>query len=405
MFTPFVFWLACYLLGAVPFGYLLGRAQGVDLFTVGSKNIGATNAFRELGWKIGSLVFVLDFLKGAGPVALASLIPAESVGGANIVRVGAASCAFLGHLFPIYLRFRGGKGVATGAGVVAVLVPVAFAIAIIAWGFTLLISRMVSVASMVAAVALCIVRLLTVSKPFSAANLPITIFCLVGALVVILKHRANIQRLRMNTEKRTGDGSMRQGLLRTLHIAAVGIWVGAAGFFNFVTAPSLFTTFEQVVATSPSDRTANVPIVPAELPAAQRKQLASALAGAGVGPVFPKYFALQLVASILVAGTAYTWRREPARRHSLRWLLSLAAFASVVVGWWISSVVSELRLARFNVSPEIAKAAVDQFAVWHLVSLGLSVVTIGIAFTLLILAAFLPHDAHSTPSATSATSH
>lgn len=185
---------------------------------------------------------------------------------------------------------------------------------------------------------------------------------------------------------------MRQSLLRVLHVVAAGIWVGAAGFFNFVTAPSLFATFETVVQTSPSDRTAHVPIVPDGTSAEMRKSLASALAGAAVGPVFPKYFALQLACAVIVFATASTWRKERPGRHKLRFHLAFAALVAVAAGWWISSVVTQLRLARFDPNPDIAAIAREQFATWHLVSLGLSFVTIALAFALLVLAARLPAE-------------
>src|SRR5262245_49773935 len=104
---------AAYLIGAIPFGWLVARSRGVDIFHAGSGNIGATNVGRILGRKFGLLVFALDFAKGAVPVATASLLPAEAhqaFGSPDALRVGVALCAFLGHLYPVYLKFRGGKG-------------------------------------------------------------------------------------------------------------------------------------------------------------------------------------------------------------------------------------------------------------------------------------------------------
>ena len=138
-----------YLIGGVPFGYLLGRWHGVDLFAVGSGNIGATNVGRVLGRRAGVVCFVLDFLKGAGPVALAGWL-----GGSDAVRVGAAALAFAGHLFPVALGFRGGKGVATGAGTIAVLVPGPTVVAVVAWVVVVLAFRYVSLASLAAVVGL-----------------------------------------------------------------------------------------------------------------------------------------------------------------------------------------------------------------------------------------------------------
>src|SRR4051812_5149467 len=136
--------VAAYLIGAVPFGYLVARWCGVDIFRQGSGNIGATNVGRVLGKPFGLLVFALDFLKGAVPVAVAQALtppnldlPPQSLG------VAAGIAAFVGHLLPIYLRFRGGKGVATGAGAVVVLTPLPAAFAILAWGTTLAVTRYV----------------------------------------------------------------------------------------------------------------------------------------------------------------------------------------------------------------------------------------------------------------------
>src|SRR5829696_817429 len=146
--------LAAYLIGAIPFGWLIARSRGVDIFHAGSGNIGATNVGRVLGRKWGTLVFALDFAKGAVPVALAGLLPTETheaLGPPEALRVGVALCTFLGHLFPLYLGFRGGKGVATGAGTVFVLVPGPAALSVLFWVTVLLASRVVSLASLAAA--------------------------------------------------------------------------------------------------------------------------------------------------------------------------------------------------------------------------------------------------------------
>lgn len=383
-----VLWCVSYLVGALPFGYLVGRWKGVDLFAVGSGNVGATNVGRVLGRKFGILVFALDFVKGALPVA--AIIPlsnaiAERPGFApDWIKVGAAASAFLGHLFPIYLRFRGGKGVATGAGTVAVLAPVPFAAALGVWLLALLVSRTVSLASILAVIVLSTTQLAV--APWNA----VAGFCLVGSLFVIVKHRSNVGRLIAGTENRIGDGPMRQAILRVVHVVAAGVWVGAAGFFNFVVAPSLVATYPNVVKTAPSDRTAFVPIVPSNATEAERDNLGLALFGAGVGPIFPKLFATQLACGVLVFATAWTWRKEPPGRHKLRVQLAFAALASVGAGWWISDVVSRLRLARFD--PDLAAIAKEQFATWHFVSLGLSFVTVALALALLVLAARLPAE-------------
>ncbi|MFO0847366.1 MAG: glycerol-3-phosphate 1-O-acyltransferase PlsY [Gemmataceae bacterium] len=403
--------LAAYLIGAIPFGYLVGRLKGVDLFKSGSGNIGATNAGRVLGRTWGVAVFVLDFLKGAVPVA--AIVPvADRLGiipklGAYTIyppiyfvtaetldslRVWAAAAAFLGHLFPVYLGFRGGKGVATGAGAVSVLVPGPTAAAVIAWVVVALLTRYVSLASVAAVVALVLARLAEVPVWRAGFGGPVTAFCVVGSAFVVVKHKGNLRRLWAGTESRIGDGPMRQTLLRGLHLLAVGFWFGGAGFFNFAAAPAIFESFKQVVADQPSDRTANVRILPADAPQPTRDALASALAGSAVGPVFPRYFLMQAVCGLVAVLTAAVWvRAEPGTRVHLARLVVLAvALGLVVAGWAISDRVSELRLQRFDPNPAVADAARAAFGPWHLVSLALSGVTTLLAGVGLALGARLP---------------
>ena len=389
---------AAYLVGAVPFGYLVGRLRGIDLFKEGSGNIGATNAGRVLGRKFGALVFVLDFLKGAVPVAAVVPLAAASAPGAetalgppDVLRVGAAALVFLGHLFPIYLGFRGGKGVATGAGTVFVLVPGPAALAVLGWVVVLFASRIVSLASLAAVTILVVARLVGIPTPFAADALPVTLYALVGTGFVVVKHRGNVARLVAGTESRIGDFAMRDALVRGLHVLALGLWVGGAGFFNFVTAPVIFESFKGVVETAPSDRTAGVPIVPEKLAGEDREtakaNLASALGGAAVGPVFPKYFAMQAVCGAIALITALSWWNAEGGRtvHRRRVVVIALAAITVAVGWPISNYVSELRLHRFESAA--GKAA---FVQWHLISLLLSFVTVALAGVALWLASKLP---------------
>jgi acyl-phosphate glycerol 3-phosphate acyltransferase len=396
---------AVYLVGSIPVGYLVGRACGVDLFREGSGNIGATNVGRVLGRPVGVLVFVLDFLKGAGPVAaiepLARAIDPgdpDALGLPQALSVGAAAAAFLGHLFPVTLGFRGGKGVATGAGAVAVLVPGPFVAALGSWLVVVLATRCVSLGSLVATGVLVTVRLVCVINPFEESHVAVTAFCLLGSLLVVVKHRTNIRRLVAGTENRIGDSPMRRSLVRTIHVLAVGLWFGGAGFFNFVVAPVIFQSFEEVVATSPSDRTAYVPIKPTdgplELRADKERNLARALAGAAVGPVFPIYFGMQIVCGFVAVVTAWSWHRADGGRrvHRVRVWVTAFGFVSVMIGAGLSHTVSQLRVARFDLDPEKAKAAADAFTSWHFVSLMLSFVTILLAGISLALAAKLPRD-------------
>lgn len=398
-----------YLVGAVPFGYLIGRARGVNLFEAGSGNIGATNAARVLGRKFGILVFVLDFLKGAVPVA--AIVPlarqlatgAETaLGPQDVLRVGAALLAFLGHLFPIYLGFRGGKGIATGAGTIFVLVPWPASLAVLTWVVVLLASRIVSLASLAAVTILVIARLIVTPAPFAPEHLPVTLYLLVGSGFVIAKHRSNVKRLIAGTENRIGDFPMRDTLVRGLHVLSLGLWFGGAAFFNFVAAVPIFNSFEQVVNAGPSDRTAGetifTPSGDAEKDAHRKKNLANALAGSAVGPVFPRYFALQAVCGVIALVTALSWWNAEGGRKVHRWRVYLiaAGVLTVAVGWPLSNYVSELRLARFSPDTAVASAAKAAFGPWHQVSLLLSTVTVCLAGVALALAARLP-AAEQTP--------
>ena len=169
--------LISYLVGAIPFGYLIARWRGVDILKVGSGNIGATNVGRVLGRRFGILVFILDFAKGAVPVGAAIIVRSSlkvtqgsgdfgSPIGALPVLAGLS--AFVGHLFPVFLRFHGGKGVATGAGVVAVLLPGPAFAALITWVAIVGLTRYVSLASLSAGVSLCLFHLLLTPNPFAS---------------------------------------------------------------------------------------------------------------------------------------------------------------------------------------------------------------------------------------------
>jgi len=392
--------LAAYLVGGIPFGYLIGQLKGVDLFAAGSGNIGATNAGRVLGRKVGILVFVLDFLKGAIPVAavlpLAKAIdPATlmALGSPEILQASAAALAFLGHLFPIYLRFRGGKGVATSAGALFVLVPGPAVAAIVTWVAVVLASRYVSLASLAAASALVIARFLGVSSPLESPSMAATLFCVAAAAMVYVRHRANVKRLINGTENHFADGPSRQTLLRGVHIFAVGVWFGGAAFFNFGTALPIFASFKQVVADGPSDRTAYQSIIPQDASQQDKDALASALAGAAVGPVFPRYFAMQALCAIAAVCTAYAWRTTTGSRvHHWRFVVLAIAAATVAIGWPISVEVTHLRLARFDPDAVTAAAAKAAFGPWHVASLILSLITTTLASIALALAAKLPTE-------------
>jgi acyl-phosphate glycerol 3-phosphate acyltransferase len=193
-----------YLVGAIPFGYLLARARGLDILSQGSGNIGATNVARVLGKPFGVLVFLLDFAKGAIPTLAAGWVTLsdEAAFLPGTLPVAAGIAAFLGHLFPIYLRFRGGKGVATGAGVIAVLVPLITVIVFAVWVVVFVLTRYVSLASLTAAALLFVLRLVLTPAPWDQTSLVVTLFCLAGSCLVFLRHHGNIRRLLAGTENR-----------------------------------------------------------------------------------------------------------------------------------------------------------------------------------------------------------
>ena len=189
--------LASYLLGSFPTGYLLVKwLKRVDLRTVGSGNIGATNVGRVAGRWASALVFVIDGAKGCLPVlvvpsVLPSLPPAAGL--------ACGLAAVIGHNFPIFLGFKGGKGVATTIGVLLAAAPLAGIVYLAVWGAGLLIWRYVSASSMAAAASIPITLLIRHHAPADI---------LLGAafaLLIILRHRANITRLRQGTEPRVGQ--------------------------------------------------------------------------------------------------------------------------------------------------------------------------------------------------------
>lgn len=177
-----------YILGSVPFALVIGRGfYHVDVRKHGSGNIGTTNVFRVLGKTAGIIVFAGDFAKGFLPVFLALRLIEGDDG--TVVAVLAAGAAIAGHTWPLFLRFRGGKGVATGGGAVTALMPLLFLAVFVIFWVVLLVGRMVSVASLTSVTALVVLAIAT-GQP-----LPYIIFTLAGAAVIFYAHRSNIRRL------------------------------------------------------------------------------------------------------------------------------------------------------------------------------------------------------------------
>jgi len=188
-----------YAAGSIPFAYLAGAAAGVDLRKQGSGNLGATNVFRVLGWKVGILVFLADALKGALPVLL--LPPRIVAPGYPVLwALGCGIAAIVGHVRPLYLGFRkGGKGVATAAGVFFALAPLPMLITFAVFVAIVLGTGYVSLGSLVAALLLPALLLIT-----RGADSPLFIVSVVIACFVFWTHRANIGRLRRGEEHRFG---------------------------------------------------------------------------------------------------------------------------------------------------------------------------------------------------------
>jgi glycerol-3-phosphate acyltransferase PlsY len=203
-FLAVLFIVACYAAGAVPFGLIVvKKLKGIDIRTIGSGNIGATNVARAAGKKVAILVFALDFAKGFVPTILVYLV-VEWTDMRLGVAVIAGLATVLGHMFPVYLKFKGGKGVATAAGMLTALAPLALAISVLVWVLVVGISKYVSLGSISAAVALPLSFILSNLDTAFGKHVAITELCLILCALVIFAHRANIKRLLAGKENRVG---------------------------------------------------------------------------------------------------------------------------------------------------------------------------------------------------------
>ncbi|MFZ4115144.1 MAG: glycerol-3-phosphate 1-O-acyltransferase PlsY [Chthoniobacterales bacterium] len=211
LFPLFFIALGAYLLGSFPAGYLAGLCCGIDVRLHGSGNIGATNVMRLLGKKWGYTVFVIDFLKGWLPVFLATLwSDAVTTSPHSAPGAIAALAALLGHSFPIWLRFRGGKGISTSAGIIVGMFPGSFLFCLGSWLLLFLTTRYVSIASIVAALMLPATVILFYFCSHFFPGWPLwlagdwlsIVASLVMAGLVLWRHRGNIERLLAGTETR-----------------------------------------------------------------------------------------------------------------------------------------------------------------------------------------------------------
>jgi glycerol-3-phosphate acyltransferase PlsY len=188
-----------YLLGSIPFSYLVARSKGIDVRTVGSGNVGATNVMRSAGRAAGLAAFALDFLKGTAASWLAARLAGTTV--ASL----AAVTAVLGHMLPVWLSFKGGKGVATGAGAFLPLIPGPTVIGLATFGVIAALTRYASVGSIVGAAAVPVSGLL-----LGAPRTPVAGAAVV-ALLVLWNHRGNLARIAAGTERRLGTRASAPG--------------------------------------------------------------------------------------------------------------------------------------------------------------------------------------------------
>lgn len=183
-----------YLIGSIPFGLLFSKGSGIDIRTQGSKNIGATNVTRLLGKKVGAMTLACDMLKGLLPMFITALV-VENDSGRDLIIALCGAASVLGHMFPVYLRFKGGKGVATALGAFLYLAPLAVIGCIAVFAFSVALSGFVSLGSLLGSMSM-LVWLLVLQVPTWKLGLA-------GFIVAMIwiKHRENISRLLSGTEK------------------------------------------------------------------------------------------------------------------------------------------------------------------------------------------------------------
>ena len=194
--------LAAYLIGSIPTSYLVGKlARGIDLREHGSGNLGATNAFRVLGWKIGVFVLICDVLKGAVPVLVFSGIAAEKGGFGlakhNNIGLVIGLAAIMGHMFTIFMKFKGGKGVAASMGVFLALAPIPFLITFAVSALIIGVTRYVSAGSIIGSILLPVLVYI-----FYPDRVFFIIFTIIVGILVIVRHRSNIVRLLKGRENK-----------------------------------------------------------------------------------------------------------------------------------------------------------------------------------------------------------
>ena len=196
---PAVLWiLGAYLVGGIPFGFLIGKSRGVDVRTVGSRNIGATNVFRTVGKKWGVLAFILDVAKGFVPTLVCRL----TVGDPTWLPLAVGVTCVLGHMLTPYMKFRGGKGVATAFGMLLALIPGLVGVAFAIFAVLFALSHMISLGSCGAAIFLAAAIWFPILGTKGVEDLPQCILVAALSLFVVWKHRSNIGRILRGEENK-----------------------------------------------------------------------------------------------------------------------------------------------------------------------------------------------------------
>jgi glycerol-3-phosphate acyltransferase PlsY len=207
-FSEIITWICIllgYVIGATPFGFLAGKIKGIDIRQHGSGNIGATNVLRTLGKPVGITVLVLDIAKGVLPVVISMLLSRHTE-----VHIATAIATIIGHNFTFWLKFKGGKGIATTSGSMLPLIPIPLVVAIVTWIVLVKTTRYVSLGSIAAALIIPLTAFLQAIIS-GTWNWPILIFSLVLSFLAVWRHRSNIKRLLNGEESRFQKKSERSG--------------------------------------------------------------------------------------------------------------------------------------------------------------------------------------------------
>ncbi len=201
-----VIFLASYLIGSIPWGLLIGKLYGKDVRKEGSGNIGATNVTRVVGPVQGKICFFLDFMKGFIPVLAVIILERNGTLSAHSsFRIIALIAPVIGHMFPVFLKFKGGKGVSTAAGGILAMSPPACVGGLIIWGIAFFAFRYVSLASIIAAIAVPLLATLFNFFNWWPLSIPAQVLLYILGLLAILRHLSNIKRLLNGTENRFGN--------------------------------------------------------------------------------------------------------------------------------------------------------------------------------------------------------